>query len=234
MMTQEPFFTSLKQRGLIKISGIERYRFLQELITNDIELLHQQESIYSCLLNPQGKFMFDFFITQNDDRDTIYLECEGNERATALTELLTMYNLRSQVEISVEPLIDMYTVIGLAFGYQDPRHITMGYRSFNRPMGIIEKTFEDWKYLRIQLTIPDGSNDMLVGQSTMVEARIQQLNGLSHDKGCYVGQEVTTRMHRQGTGKKYLKTIKLDDIPENADLRSTCRDIGIALVHNHH
>ncbi|MFP4098361.1 MAG: YgfZ/GcvT domain-containing protein [Alphaproteobacteria bacterium] len=231
-MTQGPFFVTLKDRGLIKITGADRHNFLQKIITNDIDLLAKQEALYTCLLTPQGKFLHDFFISQQES-STLHVDCEGGERTLDLQEHLQKYKLHADIEIQAEPAIPFYAIFGLAFGYKDPRHEQMGYRAYQRPIGITEMPFEEWDYQRISLGIPDGSRDMIVGKTTMDEARIAQLNGLSYDKGCYIGQELTARMHYRGLGKRHLRCVKLNDMPENAQLRSSCRDLGIALTpHN--
>ncbi len=244
MMTQHPFFTKLKNRGLVKISGIERRVFLQGLITNDLSLLDQENYIYACLLTPQGKFLFDFFIREEDE--SLLLDCEGAERAQELAKILNMYKLRAQAEVTATEQTDVYAVIGTTEGYKDPRHPDIGYRSYSKPGSVDELPFDDWDYLRISLTIPDGSRDLISGKSTMDEAHMDRLNGISYDKGCYVGQELTARMHYRGLGKKHLRTIKASDIalshfPEHGasierddkvigEMRSSCRDIGIALL----
>lgn len=229
-MPQEQFFTTLDNRGVIRISGTNARHFLQGLITNDIQQLDQQDCIYACLLTPQGKFLYDFFITESED--VLILDCEGSERAESLTKLLNMYKLRNPVEITIEPDIPVYVTIGKEHGVKDPRHPDMGYRSFEKPENIDEVPFGQWDKHRISLCIPDGSRDLIVGKSTMDEGNMDTLNAISYDKGCYIGQELTARMHYRGLGKKRLQTVSLDNIPEKAELRSSCEDMGIALVKN--
>ncbi len=231
-MPQEPFFTILNNRATLKITGKDSRNFLQGLITNDINLLDSQSCIYACLLTPQGKFLYDFFITENNG--VLTLDCEGGERASALAKLLNMYKLRADVTIEVTDNVPIYAIFGTdTIGTPDPRHIDMGYRSFDKPDNIPEKPFEEWDKTRIERTIPDGSRDLIPQKSTMDEARMDQLGAVSYDKGCYVGQELTARMHYRGLGKKHLQTVNLNDLPEGAELRSSCGDIGIALVKNH-
>ena len=243
-MTQQPFFTTLKGRALLKISGIERKSFLQGLITNDLNALDHTPYIYSCLLSPQGKFLFDFFIQEKEG--VLILDCEGGERAQSLNKILNMYKLRSEAEITLEDNVPVYAIMSADFGYQDPRHVDMGYRSYEKPKDIAEGHWHDWDMKRISRTIPDGSRDMVPNKSTMDEARIDQLNGLSYEKGCYVGQELTARMHYRGLGKKHLYTISLntfgfDAFPEHGsaiqhdgknigEMRSSCGETGIALL----
>ncbi len=227
-MPQDTFFTTIKNRGQVKISGSDRKSFIQALTSNDINLLNRQGCVYSCLLTPQGKFLHDFFITE--ENEILYLDCEGGERARDLAKLLNMYKLRADIDIEVIENTNIYAVIGSSkYGYKDPRHDDIGYRSYIKP-DLTEKDFEIWDHLRISLCIPDGSRDMLIGKSTLLECNIDKLGGVSFDKGCYIGQEITARMHYRGLVKKHLKTVKLDDLEENTNLRSSCDDIGITLV----
>ena len=227
-MSQPPFFTTLKNRGLIKISGADRRAFLQALITNDIDLLDTQDCVYSCLLNPQGKFLYDFFITENDG--ALLLDCEGGSRTQELAKLLNMYELRADVSIQTTESAPVYAIIGTCkYGIKDPRHELIGYRSYTKP-DLPEKDFDEWDILRISLTMPDGSRDMIPQKSTLLECNIDKLNGVSFDKGCYIGQEITARMHYRGLVKKHLSTVNINDISENTDLRSSCGEVGIALL----
>ena len=226
-MTENSFFVKLKDRGLIHIKGEDRKSFLQGIITNDINKLTSNTPLYACLLNAQGKFLHDFFVIEGDD--FILLDCEGEERTADLFRRLNMYRLRADVQISLEEHNDVYAIFGSNEGLPDPRHTDMGNRSFEKP-DLEEKPFEEWDKRRIELTIPDGSRDLIVEKSTMDEGSMDQLNAVDYDKGCYVGQELTARMHYRGLGKRKLQTVSLDALPENAELRSSCNAIGIALL----
>ena len=236
------FYTKLENRGLIQIEGEDRRAFLQGLITNDIALLDEQPSIYACLLSPQGKFLHDFFVSRSDG--VYFIECEGGERAQDLYERLKKYRLRSNVQISIEDDFSVYATIGTtaATGYPDPRHESMGWRAFEKQQDIPEQPFETWDAHRIMLCIPDGSRDMVVEFSTMLECRIDKLHGVSFGKGCYVGQELTARMHHRGLGKKHLYALRFEDSPPAprdeitadghliGEMRSSCGNLGIAQI----
>lgn len=253
----DSFYVYLENRGLIHLEGPERHDFLQGLITNDIEKLAPGKALYACLLTPQGKFLHDFFVSEGDG--FTLLECEGGARAQDLFERLNKYRLRADVQISLEENVPVYTILPSMSsrakprdlnkdhtgsdpsaslrsgrddntGYPDPRHEQMGFRSFEKPSDMEEKPFEEWDRHRITLGIPDGSRDMIVEKSTLDEANIEKWNGVSYDKGCYVGQELTARVKHRGLGKKHLQTVQIDALPEKAELRSSCGDIGIALV----
>ncbi len=211
------------------IEGKDRIDFLQKLITNDMGKLEAGKILYACLLTPQGKFLHDFFI--HGGEDFLLLDCEGGARAHDLAKRLNIYRLRADVQISVEEHNDVYAIFGAPdIGLPDPRHADMGTRSFEKPDHIPEAPFETWDTQRISLCIPDGSRDLIPEQSTMDEAHMDQLNAIDYNKGCYVGQELTARMHYRGLGKKHLATVKTDALPEKAELRSHCGEIGLALI----
>lgn len=248
----KPFFVKLPDRGLIHIEGEERVKFLQNLVTNDIEALSAAQSVYACLLTPQGKFLHDFFV--RDGGDVLLLDCEGGTRAQDLYKRLNMYRLRSKIALSVEDHHDVYAVlppsIPPASGGDvrggcapDPRHPDMGWRTFEKPEGIEEKPFSEWDTRRLHLAIPDGSRDMVPEQSTMLESNIDKLHGISFEKGCYIGQEVTARMHYRGLAKKHLYALegKNAPLPESGteihingkrmgEMRSSCGTAGLALL----
>lgn len=227
-MPETPFFTKLENRGLIHIEGADRHSFLQNLITNDIDGLSVTAQVYACLLSPQGKFLHDFFVLEGDG--FILLDCEGGERAADLYKRLSMYRLRADVKLSLEENNSVYAILNTdKFGLVDPRHEDLGYRSFEKP-DLPERPFSAWDTRRIELCIPDGSRDLIVGTSTMDEAHMDTLNAISYTKGCYIGQELTARMHYRGLGKKHLQMVKLEALPDKAELRSTCGEIGLALV----
>lgn len=229
-------FVRLEKRGLITLSGPDAKDFLQDLITNDIRKLSPGTLLYACLLTPQGKFLHDFFLVERAADGAVLLDCEGGERARDLARRLGMYKLRKDVMIEIQERNTVYALLsagaqpGDNVSFADPRHPDMGLRSFVKPENLPEAPFSEWDRLRISLTIPDGSRDLKVGVSTMEEARMDTLNAIDYQKGCYVGQELTARMHYRGLGKKHLRTVKLEELPEDAELRSSCGDIGIALV----
>ncbi len=238
------FYTKLENRGLIQVEGEDRREFLQGLITNDMALLDTQPALYACLLSPQGKFLHDFFVSEGEG--VYFIECEGGDRAQDLYERLKKYKLRSKVQISVEDDFSIYAIMGegatAPTGYPDPRHERMGWRSFEKPqdVGLPEEPFATWDAHRIMLCVPDGSRDMVVEFSTMLECRIDKLHGVSFEKGCYVGQELTARMHHRGLTKKHLYALRFEDTPPAprdeitadghliGEMRSSCGNLGIA------
>lgn len=232
----KPFYVTLPRRGLIHIEGADRVSFLNALVSNDVATADGTRLTYTCLLTPQGKFLHDFFVHAGDG--FLLLDCEGGGRAQDLYERLLKYRLRSKVQISVEEDHPVYAVFGDGgIGLADPRHAGMGRRTFEKP-DMEERAFEEWDRARIALCIPDGSRDMELERSTLLEARIDALNGIDWNKGCYVGQELTARMHYRGLAKKHLRTVRIDgpapapftDLPNGGQMRSSCGDMGLALL----
>lgn len=231
----KPFYVKLPNRGLVHIEGEDRVTFLQGLVSNDVAAAAPGKIIYACLLTPQGKFLHDFFIHAGDG--FLLLDCEGGDRAKDLYERLLKFRLRSKVQLSVEETVPVYAVFGSDTGISDPRHADLGNRSFEKP-DLEERPFEDWDHLRISLAIPDGSRDMEIERSTLLECGIDKLNGIDWNKGCYMGQELTARTHYRGLVKKHLYTVKIDgkapppftDLPNGGSMRSSCGSLGLALM----
>lgn len=237
------FFVKLPERGAVILTGEDRQVFLQGLITNDIKLLDTEACVYSCLLTPQGRFLHDFFITKQDD--AYHIECEGAGRTVDLLSNLKKFKLRSKIDLQAIDDINVYSGFGTmhAGAFADPRHPLLGWRSYTAPDGD-PAPFEIWDRHRIALGIPDGSRDMDVDRALMVENTIDHLNGLSYTKGCFMGQELTARMHYRNLGKKRLRAIQsLADSPLPApgielraedkilgEMRTSCGDLGLAIL----
>lgn len=234
------FYVQLKNRGLIHIEGGDRVDFLQGLVSNDVTKLAESGILYSCLLTPQGKFLHDFFMHHGDG--FILLDCEGGHRAEDLYDRLNKYRLRSKVTISVEKENPVYAVFDSDLGLSDPRHFKMGNRVFEKP-DLPREDYDEWDQQRIILGIPDGSRDMEIERSTLLECNIDKFNGIDWNKGCYMGQELTARMHHRNLGKKHPQTLKFsgmappppfNDIHLNGkiigNMRSSCGDVGLAIV----
>ena len=237
----KPFYVPLPNRGLLHVEGDDRVDFLQGLISQDVTKLEEAKILYGCLLTPQGKFLHDFFLHWGDG--FILLDCEGGARAQDLYERLNKYRLRSKVQISVEPYQPVYAVFDSDIGLPDPRHFKMGNRIFEKPQDMEAESFEEWDMQRIILGIPDGSRDMEVERSTLLECGVDKVHGIDFDKGCYMGQELTARMHYRNLGKKHLRPIKFEKGAPPApfsdleidgkiigNMRSACRDVGLAVI----
>lgn len=244
---QKPFFVKLPQRGQLRLEGEDTFNFLQDIITNDIEVMKDKGVMYSCLLNAQGKFQHDFFAFL--DGNAVILDCEGGPRTMNLFGKLMMYRLRAKVNISKNDNVDTYVIIGDVpsnysdKGFYDPRNEMLGLRIYNNmPEDIEERPFEQWDQIRIRLAIPDGSRDMILERSNMIESNLESEYAVSFTKGCYVGQELTARMHNRGLSKRHLYGVELIDERYNeskdiiagtkniGEIRSTSGNIAIASI----
>lgn len=232
----KPFYVKLNDRGLVMIEGPDRAAFLQGLVTNDVSGMQDGDIRYACLLTPQGKFLHDFFICAAGE--TLMLDCEGGARAQDLHDRLLKFRLRSKISLSVETNHNVFVLFGGSGGWPDPRHEKLGRRVFTAPDNMEQNPFADWDRIRIELTVPDGSRDMEIEKSTLLECGIDKLNGIDWNKGCYMGQELTARMKYRGLAKKHLHTVKIQgvapppfaDLPNGGSMRSSCGDIGLALM----
>lgn len=241
----------LAGRGIIAISGEPAADFLQGLITNDIGRVSPTAAIYAALLTPQGKFLHDFFIVRHKDR--FLLDCK-RDRIPDLIKRLTMYRLRSKVEIVDESDIWEVGVMLAAdepgeeqpagtaktrfdgVSYVDPRHAGMGERTirlidaddtFPTDTVQLEKNRATYEALRVSLGIPDTGTDLIADKSMPLESGFDELHGVDFEKGCYVGQEVTARMKHRHLVKKRLFPITYDgSITPGATVKSGDVDAG--------
>lgn len=212
----------LANRAVIRVSGEDRFDFLQGLITNDINLLKTQQAIYAALLTPQGKYLFDFIISV--DGDGFLLDCEA-ARKDDLLRRLKMYTLRAKVV--VEDLEDMKVYSDSEQGFKDPRHSDLGCRLLTEEEQ--EKgVFAKYEKLRVSLGVPD-SFDFTPDKSFIQQFRADELNAINYKKGCYVGQEVIARTHYKGNIRKSLFIAK-GDLPSVAsDIEVEGKKIGVML-----
>ncbi len=233
---------SLPNRGVLRVSGVDRIAFLQGLVSNDVA---GANPVYACLLTPQGKFLHDFFIIT--DADSLLIDCEADRRDDLLRRLKT-YRLRSKVDIADESdLYRAYTVFGseppAGIIYDDPRSGELGRRVLTKAaIAGTEIPFDAYDRMRIALGAPDGSRDMEVGKAILLENNIDLLNGIAWDKGCYMGQELTARTRYRGLVKKRLMPVRItgtsptigapliENGVEIGEMRTHSGDLGLALI----
>lgn len=199
-------------RGVVRVAGEAAAGFLQGLITADTVGLELNAAAYGALLTPQGKIVADFIVIRA--HDAFYLDVK---RALAgdLVRKLIFYRLRAKVEI--EDLSDQLGVVA-AWGdaaspvgmvtVRDPRHADLGTRTLVE--GPAEGSSSEAAYHahRIKLAIPEGGEDFAYGDAFPHEADMDQLAGVAFDKGCYVGQEVVSRMQHRGTARTRVVPVR--------------------------
>lgn len=209
------YFAKLTDRALITISGEDAETFLDNLITCKVVGLEKGEASFGALLTPQGKIMFDFFLVKTADG---FLIDTAEILAGELVKRLTFYKLRAKVEI--KPVEDN-TVIAI-WGDDlmarddmiiDLRHAKLGARIYSDTQAGVEEA--DYHAHRISLGIPEGGADFQYGDAYPHETLMDQFAGVDFKKGCYVGQEVVSRMQHRGTTKKRIIHIEGEtDLPE--------------------
>ena len=215
-MTSEIKQVVLPDRGIVAVNGSDATKLLQGLVTNDVALLDTQPAIYAGLLSPQGKILFDFIVVKTPDGALIDV---AKDQAAALVKRLTMYKLRAAVTIT--DVSADHTVVA-AFGpdaqfgqgivYSDPRLPDLGLRAIVETKDAVAVNSEASAYhaFRIGLGVPEGGRDYAFGDAFPHEALFDQLHGVSFTKGCYVGQEIVSRMEHRGTARKRIVPVDAD------------------------
>lgn len=197
----------LASRAVIAVSGPDWRSFLQGLLTQDVETLAPGELRFSGLLTPQGKLLYDLFVAGTEDG--ALLDVAAEHRA-AILQRLTMYRLRAKVtlEASDRPVLAVFG--GKASGqglYADPRLPALGARAYDeREANADEDAYEAH---RLALGVP-GPADWGSETTYPIEADFDLLAGIDFKKGCFVGQETTSRMKRRGVIKTRMLPIVFD------------------------
>ena len=135
-----------------------------------------------------------------------------------------MYAMRAKVELSILDNVNIYALWGNdshSDAYEDPRHNHMGYRLLSADAIDTTHGLDEYDALRISFAIPDGSRDLKQEIMTLYDGNLDKLNAVSFDKGCYMGQELTARIHYRALIKKRLFQIASDTTPNDADIKTT-------------
>jgi hypothetical protein len=208
----------LASRVVLRVGGADARKFLQGLITNDTGKAQGTNAIHAGLLSPQGKILFDFFVVEDGDELLIDV---AKDKADELVKRLTFYRLRAQVDIAEEPAIAVAAGWGTTPGphqgaiiYADPRLAALGVRMLVpkgtdlAELGCDPAAEADYHAFRISQGVPEGGRDYAFGETFPHEALFDQLNGVDFAKGCYVGQEVVSRMEHRGTARKRIVPVE--------------------------
>ena len=249
-------YVMLEARAVVRVAGADARTFLQGLITQDVERIDSRRAAYGAFLTPQGKYLHDFCIAALDD--AILLDCEAaraDDLVSRLTRyrLRASVSITSDPELAVAALFNGAsgkTLIdsldrepgaarpfagGLLF--VDPRNADLGLRAILpragaaaalAEAGFVAGTFAEYEDLRVALTVPDGSRDLEIDRTVLLEANFDALNGIAWDKGCYLGQELTARTKYRGLVKRRLVTVGFDGPPPapGSTIEQNGRDVG--------
>lgn len=208
----------LPRRSVVSVAGPESEKFLNDLVTNDIAAIGAGQAGYGGLLSPQGKILFDFIVFRDATR---FLFDLPEIAAVDFVKRLGFYRLRADVEI--EDLSAQYCVAAAWGGDRppvvdglmsaDPRLANLGYRLIVPADGTIvadDHVTEDqaaYDAHRLVLGIPEGGIDFVYGEAFPHDVNMDQLSGVAFDKGCYVGQEVVSRMEHRGSARRRVVQI---------------------------
>ena len=228
------FYTHLSDRAVLRIGGGDHVDFLQNLITQDVSKCRADGCMVAALLTPQGKLLHDFLIF--GEADGFLIDCDAGQ-ADALAKKLSLYKLRADVQIEKTALSvhalwqeDGFPCPPAADFVEDPRHESLGLRALSAHYGatLPEKPLADWHANRIRLGVPQGPDDMPPGTVFPLEYGFAEMQAIDFQKGCFVGQEVTSRTHRKGSLRKKLHIIAWDgEAPAaQSDIMAGDRTVG--------
>lgn len=214
----------LDSRALVRVSGPDARPFLHNLLTQDVETLAPGELRFGALLSPPGRLLFDLFLF--GEADGVLLDVAADRRE-ALLQRLSMYRLRAQVTVEPAGAPVLAAWDGPAEGFTaDPRLPALGGRRYGGEIEV-NATEDDFQAHRLALGVPDPAADALADKTYPIEANFDLLNGIDFSKGCFVGQETTSRMKRRGTIRNRTLPIAFEGAPPpfgaevlNGDLRA--------------
>ena len=214
-----PYFYKNSNSKFISIEGTNSSEFLQNLITNDIHNCTKDKVIYSCLLTPQGKFLSDFFIFKIENKFILETHALFYKN---LIKKLKIYKLRSNVFINKIDNIHSFIIFGniekdksTIIFCKDPRRHNIGHKFIHESSNpkILESynqiNEDEYHEMLIKNLVPFSHYDLEENKSLLLENNFENLNSISWDKGCYVGQEITARMKYRALLKKKIYTFNV-------------------------
>jgi folate-binding protein YgfZ len=228
----------LPDRGIVKVSGDDARRFLHGLVTANIETIAPSTARFGALLTPQGKIIVDFIIVEAEPGDGggFFLDCP-RPLVETLVGKLTFYKLRAKV--TVEDLSERLAVMAVWEGdartdyglcYSDPRLPALGTRIM-LPAHVAETAAAElgaelvdasaYEAHRIALAVPRGGLDFIYGDAFPHESNMDQLAGVDFAKGCFIGQEVVSRMQHRGSARTRVMAVRFDGFAPEAGLPVT-------------
>ena len=258
-MINEKFVFILENRGLLYISGSDTNEFLQNLITNDIYKVNDKNSCYASLLTPQGKYLYDFIVVKH--KNGFFLDCEKSI-AEELYKKIISYKLRSKIEIlnlsnefvvatfSLSKFLEFQgakSLAGFTTKYRedpvflDPRNKELGGRLIIN----LEKLYLSLKKLNLKsenpeiyydysfnLGIPQLQTNLLKEKLFGIECNFEELNAIDFKKGCYIGQENTSRIKLKNKLNKRLLPFKIlnGSLSKDDNIKYKEKEIGKALI----
>jgi folate-binding protein YgfZ len=222
----------LPDRSVVKVAGNDAVKFLDGLITADLDKVTAGNARYAALLTPQGKIIADFIVVKAAEDDHYFLDCP-RALAPTLVQRLNFYKLRAKVivedlseTLGIMAIWDGAGAKGAGLCYADPRLPALGSRCMlathiagsaaASDIGATPVDAADYEAHRIALGVPRGGSDFIYNDAFPHEADMDQLGGVDFDKGCFVGQEVVSRMEHRGTARNRVVPVAFDGPPPEA------------------
>lgn len=220
--------TRLTNRAIVRLAPLEEAEnvreFLQGLVTNDVS---GGLPVYAALLSAQGKAMFDFFVWDSGD-GALMLDCEA-ESADDLAKRLSLYRLRRKIEIAREKSLAVHWSTEPRDGTMpDPRFAALGNRWIAAASDDAASVDDAYLAHRLSLGIPEGTAEL--GDILWLETNAVELNGVSFEKGCYIGQENTARMNWRQKVNRRLVVVPLEASQEKRQ-KAAFPELGLAVDH---
>ncbi len=206
----------LESRNLVEVGGPEASDFLDRMITQNTKAASGRAAAFGALLTPQGKIISDFFVVRQENGG--FLLDAPAAGAPELRKRLTMFKLRADVTIEASSLV-VYAGTGeppaTGLVATDPRHPDLGWRLYAPDGSIATNTDEaTWQAHRVSLGIPEAGSDLPLLDAFPHDLAMDSLNGVDFAKGCYVGQEIVSRMRYRGTARRRPVTLSAEeDLP---------------------
>ena len=217
---------NLTTRAVIRLADGEPLAFLHNLLTCDLTALPEGQWAYGALLSPQGKIQHDVFVIH--DGTNVFIDCALSQRS-ALLQKLKLYRLRAKIEIEADEGSRIAVGSATGLGGDDPRLARLGQRSIVTTGALPEGT--GYAATRIAHGLADSDAD--IGENALFphEANLDLVHGVSFTKGCYVGQEVVSRMQHRGTARNRILPITGTAAlpPKGSEIRSGSTAIGEVL-----
>ncbi len=265
-------FTRLSHRAVLELGGEDCRPFLQGLISNDVDRVAPDRAMWAAFLTPQGKFLHDLFVVERatEQGRALLLEVEA-DRAEDFRKKLSLYKLRAKVTLRLAGELAVWAAFGAdslaalglpetagaaqalggGLAFADPRLAAAGARlllpagegeAALAAAGLEPAEFAAWDRLRLGLGLPDGSRDLPVDKAILLENGFDELGGVDFKKGCYMGQELTSRTKHRGLVRKRLMPVVIDGPTpepgtpvwlgdaEAGEMRSASGDVGLAMI----
>jgi len=261
----------LHDRALVRVSGPDARKLLQGIITNDLDVIAPGKALFAGLLSPQGKILFEFFIANTEDgflldvADDTVSDLIKRLTMYRLRANVTMEDESRSLQVHAawgDGVSEKIESRNILCAFRDPRLADMGERHIYRrnvedaiaspqqaesgapTIDVVnnEVNYKDYHCHRIALGIPEGGKDYKFSNSYPHEALYDHIQGLSFTKGCFIGQEVVSRMqHRNATKKRIVQVTANQTLPESGTeitagpislgvLGSSCGQAGLALI----